>query len=97
MTDIRITIPTAKAEGCDRYMRVGITLDGSPLRYEFRYLQLENDDGTRELACMESQIGQPFEDPAVIEGANSQKLKPSPRRRRGTSSTAGKPWSERPG
>jgi hypothetical protein len=64
------SFPGKRARGRDRYLRVQIEPEGSPLRYEFRYSLIEHDDGRQELVCMESGLVQPFDDPEEADPNN---------------------------
>ena len=66
---INVSFPGKAAKGRDLYHRVQIEPNGSPLRFEFRYLILEDDD-RRELVLMESALVQGFDDPREADPDN---------------------------
>jgi hypothetical protein len=75
---ISVTLPTAAGRrGGLRYYRVQIEPNGSPLRYEYRYIQIERDDGRHELVCLESGIVQPTDDPAKLDPDNLAAITPA--------------------
>jgi hypothetical protein len=62
MANIQIHLPVARAEGRDRYPRVELTLNGSPVRYVFWFAYVE-ERGEERLVCAETAIQQAFDDP----------------------------------
>ena len=67
---ISVSFPGKAAKGRDLYYRVQIEPNGLPLRYEFRYLRVEDDQGNREVVLMESGLVQPFDDPNEADADN---------------------------
>jgi hypothetical protein len=62
--------PGNAARGRERYYRVQIEPDGSPLRHQFSYVLVQDDEGDRELVCVESGIVQPVDDLADLDPDN---------------------------
>lgn len=52
-------MPGENAAGEDRFLRVRVQPDGSPLVHVFRYLLIEHDDGRRELALFRAGVEHP--------------------------------------
>ena len=66
--DIRVTLPDDDATGRDRYSKVTITPDSSPVRFEFSFMVSMADWRSVPLyVCMEVAVQQLVDDPAELD------------------------------